>query len=159
MNNIDSQNFESYVPVYDAIPEKWEDARAFIVEQLKKQGNAINIREIGWLLDQELLTGKAFIPGINNELDRGTSQTFRSVLRIVVDCSPLVAGANPFPHEIVFDANFTLIDLWVAATNSATLIAEVITDANVILDSTNINITSSGAFDRAFCFIEYIQEL
>lgn len=84
MNTLDSQEFESYVPVYDTIPEKWEDARAFIVEQLKKISTAVNIREIGWLLDQELLSGKAFIPGSNNIISGGSSQTFRSVLRKVV---------------------------------------------------------------------------
>ncbi len=157
---VDSQNLESYVPVFDAVPEKWEDARAFIVEQLKKLGNGINIREIGWLLDQELLTGKAFIPGVNNALDGGSSQTFRSVLRIVVNCSPLVVGANAFPHGIVFDANFTLVDLWCAATNSTTLTATIFCNSDTInLDATNINITSNGSYDRAYTVIEYLQEI
>jgi hypothetical protein len=159
MNNIDSQVFESYVPVYDAVPEKWEDAREFLVEHLKKISNAVNIREIGWYLDEELLSGKQFIPSNAQALIQGTSPLARTVLRKVVDCSPLVAGANPFSHDIVFDSNFTLIDLWVAATNSGTLVAQVITDSNVTLDSADINITSPGAFDRAFCFIEYCQEV
>jgi hypothetical protein len=58
MQPLDSQEFESYVPVYDTVPEQWEDARAFLVEQLKKISNAVNVREIGWLLDEELLSGK-----------------------------------------------------------------------------------------------------
>ena len=57
-----SQIFESYIPVYDAVPEGWEQARPFIVEQLKALANAANIREIGWYLDEELLSGKQFIP-------------------------------------------------------------------------------------------------
>jgi hypothetical protein len=81
------------------------------------------------------------------------------VLRKVIDVSPLVNGANAFPHGIVFDINFTLIDMWVAATNSSTFTAEVITDDHVTLDATNINIISPGAFDRAYAFVEYIQEL
>jgi hypothetical protein len=159
MNNIDSQVFESYVPVYDAVPEKWEDARQFLVEHLKKISNAVNIREIGWYLDEELLSGKQFIPSNAMALVQGTAPLSRTILRKVVDCSPLVAGANNFAHDIVFDSNFTLIDLWVAATDSVALIAQVITDSNVTLDNMDINITSPGAFDRAFCVVEYIQEV
>lgn len=152
-----SQEFESFVPVYDAVPDKWEDARPFIVEMLKKISNAVNIRTIGWLLDEELLSGQSFIPGANLS---ASNQQFRQVLRKVIDVSPLVAGANAgVPHGIVFDTNFTLIDLWVAGTNSGTLTALDISGNDVLMDATNIVITSPQAFDRAFAFIEYIQEL
>ncbi len=157
MNSMDSQEFESFVPVYDMVPEKWEEARQFLVEHLKKISNAVNIREIGWFLDQELLSGKQFIPGINIS---GTNQQFRTVLRKVVDVSPLVAGLNVgVNHGIIFDANFTLIDLWVSGTNSGTLTARRITGNDVIMNATQLVITSPQAFDRAFAFIEYIQEL
>jgi hypothetical protein len=157
MNDLTSQVFESFVPVYDVVPEKWEDAREFLVEQLKKISNAVNIREIGWLLDEELLSGKQFIPALNN--DTGEMGQARAVFRKVVDVSPLAAGVNPgVAHGITIDANFTLIDLWVGATNSAAFTSQIITDSNVTLDVTDIIITSPGAFDRAFCFIEYILE-
>lgn len=156
----DSQVFESYVPVYDAVPDKWEDARPFFVEQLKKISLAVNIREIGWYLDEELLSGKAFIPGAEQLNNIGTSQVFRTILRKVVDVSPLVAGANaPIAHGITFDDNFTLIDLWVSGTNSTTLTARRITGNDVIMDATNLTITSPQVFDRAYAFIEYVQEL
>jgi len=61
-----SQIFESYVPVYDAVPEDWESARQFLVEHLKKISNAVNAREISFFLDEELLSGKQFIPSANN---------------------------------------------------------------------------------------------
>ncbi len=111
------------------------------------------------MLDEELLTGKQFIPGVT--LPTGSVQPqFRSVLRKVIDCSPLIAGANVFPHGIVFDGNFTLIDLWISATKSTVVrSAQIITGNSVTMDSTNINITSPGAFDRAFAFVEYLQEL
>lgn len=154
---LSSQEFESYVPVYDAVPEKWEEARPFLVEHLKKISNAVNIREIGWLLDEELLSGKQFIPGINLT---GTNQQFRTVLRKVIDVSPLVAGVNPpFLHGIVFDVNFTLIDLWVSGTDSVAFTARRITGNDVIMNATQLLITSPQAFDRAFAFVEYIQEL
>lgn len=154
-----SQIFESYVPVYDAVPEKWEDARPFIVEQLKKVSNAINIREIGWYLDEELLSGKAFIPGVLNDQASQTSQNYRSILRKIVDVSPLAIGANIFPHGITFDANLTNIQFWVGATNSTTLIAYTFVSPEVTVDATNINITSPLAFDRAYFIFEYMQEL
>lgn len=153
---IDSQTLESYVPVYDVVPESWEQARPFIVEQLKKITNAVNSKEIGFFLDQELLSGKSFIPGTNTG---GSSQQFRTILRIVVDVGPLVAGANSVPHGITFDANLTSIDSWVEATNSTLLTAATLVYPNLIVVGPNIVINSPAAFDRAFFFWEYTQEL
>lgn len=156
-----SQYFESYVPVYDAIPDAWEEAKPFLVERLKEMANAVNAREIGFLLDEELLSGKQFIPTpAMSGATSSNSQQGRSVLRIVVDVSPLVAGANAgVPHGVIFDNRFTLIDLWVAGTNSATLTARDISGNDVLMNATNLVITSPQAFDRAFAFIEYIQEI
>lgn len=169
--SIDSQNLESYVPVYDIIPDEWENARAIIVQQLKKISNAVNIREIGWFLDQELLSGKAFIPGLNNAGSGGSSQQFRSILRIVVDFGTLPnAGLKSVPHGISFDANFTLIQLWASATDPVNLDALPIPydsagsaqGIQLYIDRNNINITTESnrtSYTRCFVFIEYIQEL
>ena len=154
------QILESFLPVYDAVPESWDDARPFIVEQLKRISNAVNVREIGYFLDEELLSGKAFIPGQESLNNIGTSQIFRTILRKVIDVGPLVVGVNaPVAHGITFDDNFTLIDLWVAGTNSTTLTARDISGNDVIMDATNLTITSPQAFDRAWAICEYIQEL
>ena len=88
------QFFESYLPVYDSVPEKWEDGRVFLIEQLKKISNVVNVREIGWYLDEEVLTGKQFIPLATS------SQEFRSVFRKVIDCGTLVAGVTHLPMEL-----------------------------------------------------------
>jgi len=153
-----SQEFESYVPVYDTVPEEWEAARPFLVETLKKISNAVNVRTIGFYLDEELLSGNAFIPGAT--IPGNNPGIFRSILRKVVDVGPLVLGANAgVNHGIVFDANFTLIDMWVAGTNSGTLTARVISGNDVVMNATQIVITSPQAFDRAFATIEYIQEI
>lgn len=162
MIGVDSQNFDSYVPVYDVAPEEWEEARPFIVEQLKVHANAINAREIGFLLDQELLSGKAFIPGSNEILDGGSSQQFRSVLRKVIVFGPISAAGNPNTraHEIVVDANFTLIQLWASATNSMTFRSVTFSNPDTIwMDATNIYIDSDGTYDRCNAFVEYIQEV
>ncbi len=157
---IDSQIFESYVPVFDAIPDRWEDARPFIVEHLKKVSNAINVREIGFFLDEELLSGKFFIPGANIVSYGGNSQQFRTILRKVIEVGPIAIGANAVPHSVVVDANFTLIQLWASATNSTTFRSVTFSNPDTIwIDGTNINIVSDGTYDRCNAFLEYIQEL
>lgn len=160
MNPNESQQFESYVPVYDVVPDQWEDARGFITEQLKRLANAVNVREIGFFLDEELLSGKQFIPSNAEAIIQGTAPQFRTVLRKVVDCGPLVAGINPpIAHGVTFNANLTSIDSWVEATNSVTLQAVTLVSPELVINGPNINITSPGAFDRAFFFWEYIEEL
>jgi hypothetical protein len=161
MTPSDSQILESYVPVYDVAPEKWEEARAFFVEQLKKLATAINAREIGFYLDEELLTGKAFIPGSNQVLDGGSSQQFRTILRKVIVFPGLVVGPNTQLHGIFIDANFTLIQLFGAATNAIALMGEPIPNGvdTISYTSTSIIINSSAAYTRAYAVIEYIQEL
>lgn len=155
---MNSNNFDYFVPVYDVVPETWEEGREFLVEQLRRISNGVNARVIGFYVDEEVLAGKSFIPGALGE--EGTEPQFRTVLRKVIDVSPLVAGVNPtFAHGITIDANFTLIDLWVSATDSGSFTSQAITGNDVTLDATDILINSPGAFDRAFCFIEYIQEL
>jgi hypothetical protein len=158
MNPNESTFFDSYLPVYDTVPDTWEEAKPFLVETLKRISNVVNVRTIGFLLDEELLSGQAFIPGVT--VPGNNPGVFRSVLRKVVDLGTLALGANAgVPHGIKFDINFTLIDLWVAATDSAGLTALVISGNDVIMDATNIVVTSPQAFDRAFAFIEFIQEL
>lgn len=158
---IDSQQFESYVPVYDVMPDDWENARPIIVEQLKKISNGVNIREIGWFLDEELLSGKAFIPGQNDVDELGTNQRFRSILRKVIVFPGLTVGLNSQPHGIFIDANFTLIQLFASATNATAFTGEPIPNGadTMNYDATNINITVAAAYDRAYAVIEYIQEL
>jgi hypothetical protein len=155
-SNISSQTYEAFLPVYDTVPEKWEDARAFLVEQLKKISNAVNIRTIGWLLYEELLSGQAFVPGVIPPGDN-PAQT-RSVLRMVVDVSPIIIGVNKYAHGITFDSNFTLIDLWIAATNSTSFLAQVITGDSVIMNVTDLVITSTAAYDLGYAVVEYCQE-
>lgn len=160
MDQNTSQIFESYLPVYDAIPEEWEDARPFLVEQLKKVSNAVNIREIGWYLDEELLSGKAFIPGANSISNGYTSQTFRQIFRKVVVIGPLTAGTFTFAHGITNDANFELIDLWATATNSTTLTSTIFGNSDTIrIIGPDIQITSDGIYDRCNAFIEYLLEV
>ena len=146
---------DSYLPLYDTVPEKWEEAREFFIENLKKISETTNVREIGFFLDEELLSGKQFIPAATS------NQEFRSIFRMVVDCSPLVAGVNTFAHNITFDVNFTLMQLYAASTNSSTFVAQPIPNGadTISLDATNVIITTAAAWDRCFAVIEYLLEI
>ena len=151
----DNQHLESFVPVYDAVPEKWEDAKPFIVEQLKRISNAVNIREIGWFLDEELLSGKSFIPSPGQLDVAGTSQTFRTILRKVITFPGLTIGVNTQPHDIMIDANFSLIQLFAAATDAVAFTGEPIPNGvdTITYDATNIIITVAAAYTRAWAVI------
>lgn len=155
MTSQTSQIFESFVPVYDAVPEKWEDGREFLVEHLKKISNAVNIREIGWFLDEELISGKQLFPGASSPDD----QQFRTILRKVIDFGSVGVGVTSKPHGIVVNANFTLIDLWGSATDAVAFTGNPINQPNITYDVTNINITTTKAYTRVLAFFEYCQEL
>lgn len=171
--SLNDQNFESYVPVYDTVPEEWEQARPFLVEVLKKISNAVNIREIGWLLDEEVLSGKSFIPGAT--LPGNNPSLFRSVLRKVIIFGALPNNsAKSVPHGLNVDSNFTLINLYGAASDPVNLqyvplpYAEPTSLTNEIslqMDSTNVKIVTGASvfprsnYTRSYVVIEYIQEL
>ncbi len=171
MTSFDSQQFESYVPVFDTMPDTWDEAKITLVEHLKKISNAVNLREIGWYLDEELLSGKQFYPPTNSS---GTSQQYRSILRKVVnfgDVAPIgiPLGTKTVPHGLNFDANFTLMNLYGAATDPINFfainlghVAAAPNQVELFINGTDI-VTVSGvdrsAYSRVYIVIEYIQEL
>lgn len=166
-----SEILESFLPVYDAVPENWDEAKEFLAERLKEIANAVNVREIGFFLDEELLTGKYLFP---TSLPQGdsTPQQFRQILRMVVNFGPLPAGGTKsVPHGIVFDNNFTLVQLYGAATDPIAFLAiplpwvEVSMPANggiqLYIDSTNVNVvvgSNRSNYSRSIITIEYTQE-
>jgi hypothetical protein len=153
-----SQEFETYIPVYDSVPEKWEEARPMLVETLKKITQGVNTRSVGFMLDQEVLTGEQFIPSSNNPGGADPSSQYRSVFRKVIVFGPVTAGLNQRPHGVVVDSNFSLIELYGSVTNSTTLVGNPINQPNITYDATNIYITAAAAFDRCWAFFSYIQE-
>ena len=117
---IDDQRLEAYLPVYDVVPEKWEDARGFITEQLKRISNEVNLREIGWFLDEQAISGKQFIPSLTNPT--GEQGQFRTVFRKVINFGPLPnATTKSVAHGLTFDGNFSLVQLYGAGTQPSTL--------------------------------------
>jgi hypothetical protein len=155
--SFDSQIYESFIPVYEAIPEKWEEAREILVEVIKQITNSSNIREIGWYLDTQLLTGKSFIPSV---LSNTNPDEFRQIFRKVVIIGAVASGVmKSVAHGIIFDINFTLIQLWASATDSMGFNAVTITGNNVTMNAMNINVTSPISADRCFAVIEYLLEI
>jgi hypothetical protein len=164
--SVSSQQLESYIPVYDVVPEKWEDARTMINEQLRKISNAINVREIGFFLDEELLSGKSFIPGASSPDD----QVFRSMLRKVIVFGALPdSSTKTIPHGITVDSNFSIIDMYLSATDPIGLTGFSLqywdstgtAPITVSYDSTNVIVTTTGHysnFTTSFIILEYIQE-
>ncbi len=182
----DSQQLDSYVPVYDYVPEKWEDARTMLVEVLKQITISLNAKEIGFYLDQILLSGKQFIPSteVNPIMSAQTPPQYRQIFRVVVDMGSLAGlpGTISVPHGIQIapkvtipptplPSTFTLINVFGAATdpNGLTSIPlpfvswqSIAQQIQVDLDQTNVNIRSQTAYPtytRAFIIIEYMQEI
>ncbi len=166
---MNSQDFESFVPVYDTVPEKWEEAREFLVEHLKKISNAVNAREIGWYLDEELISGKSFIP-VPVPMGDASPQQFRTVLRKVIDFGALPNSTiKSVPHGILVNSRFTLIHLYACATDPIGLTSFEIDHAEpatgvtwMYMDATNINIITGSnrtSYTRVFVTIEFIQEI
>jgi hypothetical protein len=147
-----SDNFDAYLPVYDTIPESWDESRPVLVEQLKRIGNAVNIRSIGWYLNEQLLSGKQFFPGTAN------NQTFRSIFRTVVDFSPVTTGLNTKPHGVTIDSSFRLINLYGAVTDNIAFTGHPINEPNITYDATNIYLTSDADFEFGQAVFEYILE-
>lgn len=163
-----SQVFESYVPVYDSIPQDWENARQALIEYLKNISNAVNIREIGWFLQEELLSGRQFFPGTTSSPD---DQQFRSVFRKVVDFGALPNMAlKQVPHGISTISSTSLVQLYGAATQPPNInyipipFSSPILNENIkiTMDATNINITTAidySAYTICYISVHYIQEI
>ena len=149
---------ESYLPVYDTVPEEWESARQFLVENMKRISNIVNAREIGFYLEDELLSGKQFFPTKDGGATAEQKQQNRDIFRKVIDMGAIVVGANSVAHGITFDDKFSLIQNYVSCTNSVTFNAATYVAPEVNIDVTNVTFTSPQAYDRAYCIIEYLLE-
>lgn len=163
-----SNNLDTYVPVYDSIPPKWEDGRAFLVERLREITNGVNSRDYAYYIDRETLNGQQYLPGTGTE--------FRDVFRKVIDVGPLpdFAVTNPktVAHSITFGANTCITRLYGAASDrtGGTFVLgiplpHIASTGNIglTIDATNINITSTGtadysSYDCAYVVVEWLDE-
>ena len=161
--NQDSTFFDSYLPVFDSLPDDWEDAKPALLEFLRKISETVNVREIGWFLDEELLSGKQFIPSNAYDTTQGIPAQFRSIFRKVIEFpAGLTSGpANSQPHGIIVDAAFKLISMFGAATNANTLTGEPLPNGpdTISYDATNVYVTVASNYTYGVVTMEYIQEL
>lgn len=147
----ESQTLEAFLPTYPFIPEEWKEARQFLTETLKMTANSANVKEIGWYLEEEAISGKQFFPG-------SVQDQYRTIFRKVIDFSPLAIGVNSQPHGVTIDANFRLINLYGAASDTVAFTGTPINQPNINYDATNINITSAAVYQVAQAVFEYILE-
>lgn len=163
-----SNDFDVYLPVYNAIPEGWEDARAFLVERLREVTDGINSRDFAYYIDTETLNGQLWVPGTGD---------FRDVFRKVIDVGPLnnfnTDPLQQVPHGITTSANTCITRFYGAASDpgASSLTSgiplpyvEMPTNTNHIgidIDGTNINLRGSGdysAYTCAYVVVEWIDE-
>lgn len=169
-NPLNGELLQTFLPLYDVIPEKWEDARPFLIETLKRISYAVNVREVGSFLDQEVVTGMQFIPGVNDSPSTVPSE-YRDVLRMVVPLPPLPDSTSlpPVPHNIAYDSNFSLINLWLAASDPVGLTSFSVQywsvaagDIKISLDSENILVSTQSDYSNYtvnYAIIEYLQQV
>lgn len=156
--SVDSTNFDVFLPLANTFPSQWDEARPLITEYLNKISNAINIREIGWLISKEYPTGGQLFSSVEGQ--------FRSVLREVIDFGALPNSATKsVPHHISYDSNFSLLNLVAGASDPVGLTAIPIPFASSILtenikltiDNTNINITTDMNYSNyTICYVTII---
>ena len=160
MSSSSSQNLEEFLPLYDAIPEEWEQARQMLVERVKKISLAVNNRQIANFVSAEVLSGQKF--------DSSQPQEFRDGFRKVINFGALPnATTKTIAHGIKFDSNFTLTNLYLSATDPAGFTAFSVQNYSLTagpsilirMDATNIIVTTTNdfsAYTRSFVIIEYL---
>ena len=162
-----SENLSNFVRSYNAIPDEWNDAQEFLVEHLREVSDGINVRDIGYYQEEEVLTGQQFVPSAANPT------VLRNVFRKVVDLGGLndFTATNPqnIAHGITITADTLIPRLYGAATDpSTTFIPLPFVDMSggggnieLTMDGTNIVLRSNAdysGFTSAYAVVEYVQE-
>ncbi len=79
----------------------------------------------------------------------------------MVEFPGLVPGINTQPHGIVIDDNFSLIQMFGAATNALALTGEPLPNGvdTISYTATDVVVMVAAAYTRAWVTLEYLQEL
>jgi len=161
--NIPSQDFNQQLPIFDVLPDKWEDARESINDRLREIANAVNIRSVGWEIDKEITTGKKYIP-------QSGSVEYREISRFTLEVGPLPNNTTKnVAHGLTnVDATFRLLSMWGGATNTTSFISIPLPHTSIagnpveiMMDATNFIIKTNADysnFDHAVIIIEYTYE-
>ena len=164
-----SNIYDSNVPRYNAIPEKWEDGKRVLADALKNIISGVNSKQNGYLVEQEVYAGKLLF---GNFVVSGSesSENFRTVFSKTVNFGALPnATIKSVSHGINITSTFSLVNIYTSATNQTALkylpipYASAITSKNIeiYIDQNNINITTSidySSYTICIVVIEYTKE-
>ncbi len=136
-----------------------DDFKQLLVRLYQNVNNialALNIKDIGYYLNQEFNDGQQWFTSSNNAND------LRPNFRTVVNFGALPnAGAKVAPHGITVDANLKWTKIYGAATDPAALQGIPLTDGSItsiLVDATNVTITTSAnltSFTVCTVILEY----
>lgn len=161
-----SNEYDTYIPVYNDIPENWEESRQFLVEQTREMTNGINAREVAIYVEDEQLTGGQFVKGT------ATPPQFRNIFRKVVPFGALPnAGAKSVPHNITLSPDTLIIKHHAWGNDLVGNLSIPIPYVNVLNPADGVQIERIGAnitittttgnyinYTSTFVILEYIQE-
>jgi len=164
-----SDNFETFIPVYDGLPDTYEEAREYLVEQLRQVADGVNSRDYGVYADVEVINGQEF--GVGTE-------ELKPVFRKVIDLGGLpdfgVTDPKQVAHGITFSENARITRFYGTATDPATSnltsaiplpYVQMSAGAHIGLeiDGTNIELYGNGAADysaytTAYAVVEWTDQ-
>lgn len=156
---------QAFLPTTLILPslEEGEEHNLILTDFLKKMISAVNSKDIGQYMNQEVVTGqKFFTPGENGVL--------RDSMRKVIDFGALPSSTTkPVPHEIDFTPQTILTRIYATATDPDTNYIPIPyintttpgDSVEMFIDAININIRTTTAnfvnFTTCYVVLEYIQ--
>lgn len=162
---MSTPNNDTYLPIYDTIPDDWKEAQGFFVEQLKKISEGINVREVGLYVAEQTLTGGQYIASSNDPT------ALRSDFRLTIDFGALPnTGTKSVAHGLTFNQYLTGTKYYATATDPVNFkmvpipyaSADLTKVIEMNMDATNVNITTSmdySSYTRCFVVVNFLQEI
>lgn len=142
------------------IPEDPEQSRIRIRQYLNDIANSLNVKDSGYNVQTETITGQLWLPNYTNP--GAANVRFRPAFRTVVPFTGLVTGANTVPHGLTLARtwHFTRIDGVIENTATPLYVPIPNMDVQVTLDATNINITIPAGYNgyNGRVVLEYLKE-
>lgn len=124
-----------FLTVYESIPDEWDDAQAFLVEQLREITNGVNERDIGLYYQDTTPNGQKWQPSATALAATDTPAEPRTVFRKIITLRRTdsggggagTGGLNDFratnpqnvAHGITTSVNFCITRLYGAASDPA----------------------------------------
>lgn len=170
-----NERLGQFAPVYDYIPEDWDEGRRTLVQALRETANVANAGVRGNHVEAEVISGKTWTAKARATLSDPI--VYRNVMRKVIDLGGLndfsVTSPQNVAHGITTNANTFITALYGAASDpgASTLTAGIplpYVDTSALgaciglrMDATNIILVSAtdySAYTRAWIVVEYVQE-